>query len=83
MRNTALVTLILVILFIVIASVGCGSGTHEPPSVEELQRNIRVVDFRLPDGRSLTCLYYGAKGSEPYKGYSWLVLDCDWSSIRR
>jgi len=68
-------------MFAGFAFVACESGTTDPPTVEELEENSQLVNFQLPDGRALLCLYYGSEGDGYQTSYSWLILDCDWESL--
>lgn len=77
----ARVLLAIIVVGFSLVATAC-SGQHAAPSVEELQRDSKIIRLKLDDGRSITCLYYARSGSEGYGGYSWLALDCDWSSVR-
>lgn len=79
MRHVLLIFLLVALTF---GGAAC-SGTYNAPSVKEIEENSQLVDFHLPNGRTLPCLFYSARGSEGYAGHSWLVLDCDWSVLHQ
>lgn len=68
--------------------VGCGSsGQSSPPDIATLERNSQIVEFHLPNGSTMPCLYYAAKGTDNRNSNSqtavaWLILDCNWSKLR-
>lgn len=68
------------ILIVCLAFTSLACGQQDPPSVEDLQKNIELVNLPIPGGGTIRCLYYGARGD---RGYSWLILDCDWDSLQR
>lgn len=82
MKKLLAIGALCVVMALMPLAVACGTGTHDAPSLETLQKDSRIVEFRLSDGRSLTCLFYSSDGVSGYQGYSWLVLDCDWESLK-
>ncbi len=62
---------------LVVAGIACGQIDNPTPS--EVQRDLELNQFKLPDGRIVLCIFYSRKGGD---GYSWFSLDCDWDSAR-
>lgn len=55
--------------------VGC-SQQNDPPSVDQTVEDAEFFTMPRPDGSSMACVQYGAKGGN---GKSWYSFTCDWS----
>lgn len=62
--------------------VACSSGQTSAPTLEEIERDSRVVTFRTNKGFSLPCIFYSKKGEGGGdQSYSWIILECDWTAF--
>lgn len=64
----------------ILALSGCAEGDHTAPTKEEVQEGAEYIEMRRPDGSTMDCVLYSARGKEGYSGFSWFALDCDWAN---